>query len=74
MSELMTPELAKRLKGASPEVRLRAAELLEQAKEAKEIEKAQTTYMGFVKHMWPAFIEGRHHKICLLYTSDAADD
>ena len=19
--------------------------------------------MGFVKHMWPAFIEGRHHKI-----------
>ena len=63
MSELMTPELARKLKGAPLEVRLQAAELLEQAKEAKDIEKAQTTYMGFVRHMWPAFIEGRHHKI-----------
>ena len=36
MSDLITPELAKKLKGAPPEVRLRAAELLEQAKEAKE--------------------------------------
>ena len=26
-------------------------------------ESAQNTYMGFVKEMWPAFIEGRHHKI-----------
>ena len=63
MSDLITPELAKKLKGASPEVRLRAAELLEKAKQAEEIEKAQTTYMGFVRHMWPAFIEGRHQKI-----------
>jgi predicted phage terminase large subunit-like protein len=63
MSELMTPELAKRLKGASPDVRLRAAEILEKAKQAKEVEAAQNTYMGFVKYMWPAFIEGRHHKI-----------
>ena len=63
MSELMTPELARKLKGAPLEVRLQAAELLEQAKEARDIEKAQTTYMGFVRHMWPAFIEGRHHKI-----------
>jgi len=65
MSELMTPDLAKKLKGASPEVRLRAAEILEKAKQAKEVEAAQNTYMGFVKYMWPAFIEGRHHKIML---------
>ena len=63
MSDLMTPDLAKKLKGAPTEVRLRAAELLEKAKQAKEVEAAQNTYMGFVKHMWPAFIEGRHHKI-----------
>ena len=54
---------SQRLKGASPDVRLRAAEILEKAKQAKEVEAAQNTYMGFVKHMWPAFIEGRHHKI-----------
>ena len=63
MSDLITPELAKKLQGASPEVRLRAAELLEKAKEAKADRGTENTYMGFVKHVWPAFIEGRHHKI-----------
>jgi len=63
MSDLITPELAKKLQGAPEEVRLRAAEILEKAKEAKAVEAAQNTYMGFVKHVWPAFIEGRHHKI-----------
>ena len=63
MSEMLTPDLAKRLKGASPEVKLKAAELLEQAKQAQKIEDARETFMGFVKHTWPAFIEGRHHKI-----------
>jgi len=63
MSEMLTPDLAKRLKGASPEVKLKAAELLEQAKQAQKIEEARETFMGFVKHTWPAFIEGRHHKI-----------
>ena len=63
MSELITPEVAKRLKGASPELKLRAAEMLEQIEKAKKTEAAQDTFMGFVKYMWPAFIEGRHHKI-----------
>jgi hypothetical protein len=40
MSELITPEVAKRLKGASPEVKLRAAELLEQINQAKRVEAA----------------------------------
>ena len=63
MSGLLTPQQAKALQNAPLEVRLKAAELLEEAKQAKEIENAQTSYMGFVRHMWPAFIEGRHHKI-----------
>ena len=37
MSEMLTPDLAKRLKGASPEVNLKAAELLEQAKQAQRL-------------------------------------
>ena len=60
MTELITPELAKKLQGAPEQVRLRAAEILEKAKNAKEVESAQSTYMGFVKYVWPAFIEGRH--------------
>lgn len=63
MSDLITPQLAKKLKGASPEVKLRVAEQLKRIEEQKKIESAQTTFMGFVGHMWPAFIEGRHHKI-----------
>ena len=63
MSELITPQLAKKLKGASPEVKLRVAEQLKRIEEQRRIESAQTSFMGFVGHMWPAFIEGRHHKI-----------
>jgi len=63
MSEMLTPDLAKKLKGASPAVKLKAAELLVQAKQAQQVEDAQDTFMGFVRHTWPAFIEGRHHKI-----------
>jgi len=63
MSEIITPAIAQKLRGAPRDVKLRAAELISQIEEAQKIEKAQSTFMGFVGHMWPAFIEGRHHKI-----------
>ena len=63
MSELITPQLAKKLKGASPEVKRKVAEQLKRIEEQRKIESAQTSFMGFVGHMWQAFIEGRHHKI-----------
>lgn len=63
MSSVITPQLAKKLKGASPEVKLKAAELLAEIEKAQRIEAAQTTFMGFVNYMWPAFINGRHHQI-----------
>ena len=63
MSDLISPDLASQLKGAPDDVKLRAAEILDQIKEAKKKEDAQGSFMGFVKYMWPAFIEGRHHKI-----------
>ena len=37
--------------------------LLEELEEAKDREAAQIDFMRFVKTMWPAFIEGEHHKI-----------
>jgi len=42
-----------------PEI-LRLLRLLD---EAKERENARESYLGFVKMMWPGFIDGRHHKI-----------
>ncbi len=37
--------------------------LLEELEDAEKKEKARHTFMGFVNKVWPAFIEGRHHKI-----------
>lgn len=36
--------------------------LLEEYEDAKKREECRTTYLEFVKHAWPAFIEGAHHK------------
>jgi len=37
--------------------------LLEELERAERREASRDTYLGFVKDVWPAFIEGRHHKI-----------
>ncbi len=37
--------------------------LLEDLEEAEKKESARESFMGFTKYVWPAFIEGRHHKI-----------
>jgi len=33
------------------------------ASKKRKIEKVQNDFMSFVKHVWPEFIEGGHHKI-----------
>ena len=38
-------------------------DLLNSLEEAEKREKARESFMPFVRYMWPAFIEGRHHKI-----------
>ena len=37
--------------------------LLEELEAAEKKERARETFIGFVNSVWPAFIEGRHHKI-----------
>jgi predicted phage terminase large subunit-like protein len=37
--------------------------LIEELEEAERKEAAHNSFMSFVKYAWPAFIEGRHHKI-----------
>ena len=50
--------------GLIPEDKLKNyATLLGRAKQMKEAEHAQENFMGFVKSVWPEFIEGNHHKI-----------
>jgi predicted phage terminase large subunit-like protein len=38
-------------------------ELLQQFDAAEQEQAARDTYLGFVRQVWPAFIEGRHHAI-----------
>ena len=37
--------------------------MLEELDDAKDREVAKSSFMGYVYHMWPQFISGRHHKI-----------
>ena len=38
-------------------------QLLDELKSAKTKETAHEDFLGFVKHVWPAFIEGDHHRV-----------
>ena len=47
-----------------PEDKLkRLAALMQRASQLTAVEKAQMSFIDFVKFVWPGFIAGRHHKI-----------
>ena len=59
MTKLNTEKLLERYPDA-------AKQLLDmqQALKAKELQRVgQDSFITYIKHMWPDFIEGRHHKI-----------
>lgn len=56
-------KLAKILEGLPPEEQSELLELAMQYKESVARENAQSNFMGFVKTVWPSFINGRHHKV-----------
>ena len=49
-------------------------DLVEKIDATKIKEKARKEFLPFVRAMWPSFIHGRHHEICLLYTSPSPRD
>lgn len=51
------------IKNLSPEEQRQVLGLIKQLEEAQSLEAARTSFMPFVKRIWPSFIEGRHHKI-----------
>lgn len=56
-------KLAKILEGLPPEEQSELLSLAMQYKESVERENAEKSFMGFVKRVWPSFINGRHHKV-----------
>ena len=62
----MTVDIAaitKRLDSLSPHNQKEILVLLNELSDAKERIDAQGEFLTFVRKMWPAFIEGNHHKI-----------
>lgn len=51
------------LSGLSGDEKVQLALLLEKLEEARTIESAREEFMPFVRAVWPAFIQGKHHEI-----------
>ena len=45
-----------------PDVRRQFSLLMNQYAEKKKQSTIKNDFMAFVKHVWPDFVEGRHHK------------
>ena len=57
---MLTPEQIDNLPPDTKKEYLKTALLLDQK---KKDEAVRNDFLAFVKHMWPEFIEGEHHKI-----------
>jgi len=52
-----------KIKRLPPDVRKEFYKTYLKLKEKKKETKIHDDFMSFVKHVWPEFIEGKHHKI-----------
>ena len=62
MGPIMQIDLEK-IKKLPPDVRKDFYKMALKLSEKKKISKIQSDFLSFVKHMWPEFIQGSHHKI-----------
>ena len=55
-------DLLKKLDRLPPDIKKEFIEAGLLASHKRKIEKMQNDFMSFVKHVWPEFVEGAHHK------------
>ena len=63
LSKKINPNLLKNVKNLPVAEQEKVLNLLKELKEAEDKEAAREGFMPFINRVWPAFIEGRHHKI-----------
>ena len=63
LKDRIDPNLLKNVENLPISDQEELLKLIEELEEAERKEAAQDSFMNFVKYAWPAFIEGRHHKI-----------
>mgnify|MGYP003642111148 CR=1 FL=1 len=59
----INPNLLGNVKNLPIEEQEKLLNLLKELKDAEDKEQARDGFMPFIKRVWPAFIEGRHHKL-----------
>ena len=60
---LTLEEIVKRIEKLPPDLRRKAKKKLLTLSRTKTVNEIRNDFLTFVKHMWPDFIEGSHHKI-----------
>ena len=66
-------DLVGTIESLPPAERSEMIELLGRYESSLKREKAQKDFMSYVKHVWPGFIEGRHHQIMAQKFEDVAN-
>ena len=57
------PNTIRQIQSLPLEEQTRIPDLLKDLEESTKRESARVNFLDFVKYVWPAFIEGKHHKI-----------
>jgi hypothetical protein len=52
-----------KIKKLPPDVRKEFMKTFLKYQEKKKESKINSDFMSFVKHVWPEFVEGKHHKV-----------
>ena len=63
ITDRIDPDLLKDIPNLPMEKQREILSLLEELENAESKEVARDSYLSFIKRVWPAFIEGSHHKI-----------
>ena len=63
LKDRVDPSLLKNITSLPVSDQQEILDLINELEDSENKEKARGSFIGFVKHAWPAFIEGRHHKI-----------
>jgi len=71
--DISSSDVLDNLSTYSPDRQKEILEILHNLEDAKNREKCKKKYLPFVKHMWPAFINGSHHKIMADAFQDVVD-
>ena len=62
-----------KIKKLPPDVRKDFMKMALKLNEKKKISKVNSDFLSFVKHIWPDFIQGEHHKIIAKKFNDMAE-